>query len=94
MARVVSGIGLTGGAGGSGSWVAELIYGCDIGAIEKVEGVGDQFEAEAFAEWNALGHAHVPFKKSGSGEAIAAEIAVATGRRADARDAKSSEGTG
>ena len=82
---------MTSGARRSSGWVAELIYGRDVGAIEEVEGIGDKFEAEAFAERYALGHAHVPFEKSGRGEAVAAEIAVAACWRADARDAEGCE---
>ena len=90
LARVVGGGWLSRGAGGTGGGVAELVYGCDVGAIEKVESVGDELEANALADGHALGYAHVPLEKSRAGVAVAAQDAVAAGGRRDAGNLQTS----
>ncbi len=88
LAGVVGRGGLAGGADGAGAWVAELVHGENVQAIEKVEAVGDQVEVETLAEANGFGDAKVNLEETGSTEAVAAEIAVATLRRTDAGNRK------
>ena len=89
LARIVGGGRLAGSARCAGGWVAKLIHGSDVGAVEQVEGVGDEIESESFAEGDALGETHIPLEKVGRSEAVAAKVAVATGSgRCDARNAE------
>ena len=60
------------GAGRASRWVAELIDRRDVGAVEKVESVGDDVELEALAEGNAPGEAHIPLEKVRLGETVPA----------------------
>ena len=55
---------LAGGAGGTGRGIAELVHPGDVGVVEKVEGVGDEIETEAFAEADALGDAEIELEES------------------------------
>ncbi len=68
-------------AGCACCWVAELVDGEDVKAIEKVEAVGDEVEVQTLGDGNRLGDAEIDLEESRSGEGVAAEIAVATGRR-------------
>src|SRR5260370_24553131 len=68
---------LPGRAGGAGCWVAKLVDGGDVEAIEKIEAVGDQVQTEVFAERDTFGDAQIHLKEARRGEAVAAEIAVA-----------------
>src|SRR5450432_738282 len=91
LARVVCGGWLTRRARGAGSRVAELVYSGDVGTIEKVESVGDEFKANALADGHAFGYAHIPLEEPRACVAISAEDAVAAGWRRDARNGKSRE---
>src|SRR6266404_145478 len=84
LAGVVGRGGLASQAGGACRWVAELVDGQDVEAIEKVEAVGDEIETNALADGNRLGDAQINLEEAGGGEAIAAKIAVAARGRRDA----------
>src|SRR5581483_3442453 len=87
LARVIGGGGLSGKAGCAGGWVAELIDGGDVGAIKKVESVGDEVEAQAFPERDAARNAHIPSEIARPGEGVPAQVAVASGWRRQTRHA-------
>ena len=74
----VVGRGWLSGRAGACCWVAELVDGEDVEAIEHIEPVGDQVEMETLAERNGFGNAQIDLEEAGRGEGIAAEIAVAT----------------
>src|ERR1700687_4254105 len=65
LARIVGRCWLARNASRARGWIANLIDRGNVGAIEEVEGVGDEIELEAFAERNAFGEAHVPLKEVG-----------------------------
>jgi len=68
---------LAGETARAGCWVAELVHGQHIEAVEQVEAVGDQVEMEALTDGNGFGDAQIDLEEAGRGEGIAAEIAVA-----------------
>ena len=82
--------GLASQAVGARSGIAQLVDRCDVGAVKKIETVGDQVQFKAFAERNLLGYAKVNLEKPGPTKAIAAEVSVATRRRRDTWNRKRS----
>src|SRR6266436_3232459 len=88
LARVVGSRRLAGGAGGASKRIAELVDCCNIRSVQQVEAVGDEVEFQPFAQWNFLGKAQVDLEEARAREAIAAQVAIAAGRRSNARDGK------
>src|SRR5438046_5041171 len=88
LARIVGSRGLAGGAGGASKRIAELVDCCHVGAVEKVEAVGDEVEFQPFAQRNFLGKAQIDLEEAWAPETIAAQIAIATRGRSNAWDGK------
>ena len=80
LPRVVGRRGLTGGTSRARSGIAELVNRCYVGAVEKVEPVGDQVELKAFAERNLFGQAQIDLEEARANEGVAAQIAVTAER--------------
>ena len=59
LSRIVSCRWLPGQARGARRGIAQLVHCGDVGVIGKVEIIGDQVEAEAFAEVDGFGDAQV-----------------------------------
>src|SRR5216683_2863076 len=82
LARVVGRGWLACAAGRAGQGIAKLVDGGNVGAVEKVEGFGDEVDLEALAEGDAPGKAQIHLEKVRRCEGVAAEIPVAAlGRR-------------
>ena len=77
---------LAGGANGTCRGIAKLVHRCNVGAVEEVEGVGDEIEPEAFAEADALGDAEIELEKSRRCESVATESSEAAIWRRDTGD--------
>src|SRR5256885_10261065 len=88
LARVVGSRRLAGGAGGASKRIAELVDCCNIRPIQQVEAVGDEVEFQPLAQRNFLGEAQVDLEEAWAREAIAAQAAIAAGRRSNARGGK------
>jgi len=86
LARVVGSRRLAGKAGGASKRITELVDGGNVGAVEKVEAVGDEVEFQPLAQRNFLGKAQVDLEEAWAREAIAAQVAIAAGWRRYARD--------
>lgn len=80
LARVEGGGWLPGGANGTRGGVAELVDRSNVGAVEKVEGIGDEIEAEAFAEADAFGNAEIELEESRRRIRVASEGSEAAKR--------------
>src|SRR5438105_9854140 len=88
LARVVGSRRLAGKAGGASKRIAELVDRCNIRPIQQVEAVGDEVEFQPLAQRNFLGEAQVDLEEAWAREAIAAQVAIATRGRSNARDGK------
>ncbi len=65
LAGVVRGSWLARAASGAGQGIAKLVDGGNVGAIEEIEGVGDNVDLEALAEGDAPGNAHIHLEEIG-----------------------------
>src|SRR2546430_6517459 len=88
LACVVGSRRLVSGAGGASKRVAELVDCCNIRPIQQVKAVGDEVEFQPFAQRNFLGEAQVDLEEAWAPETIAAQVAIAAGRRSNARPGK------
>src|SRR5256885_800085 len=88
LACVVGSRRLASGAGGASKRVAELVDCCNIRPIQQVKAVGDEVEFQPFAQRNFLGEAQVDLEEAWAPETIAAQVAIAAGRRSNARHGK------
>src|SRR5271165_1485621 len=57
--------------------IAKLVHRRNIGAVEKVEGLGDQVELNSLAHRYELGHAHIPREEARHVERIPTQAAYA-----------------
>ena len=86
--RIVSCRWLPGQTRGARRGIAQLVHCGDVGVIGKIESIGNQVEAEAFAEVDGLGDAQVKLKEKWHNKFVAPQVANAPGRWRDARNTK------
>ena len=65
LAGVVRGSWLARAASGAGQGIAKLVDGGNVGAIEEIEGVGDNVDLEALAEGDTPGNTHIHLEEIG-----------------------------
>src|SRR5258708_3879456 len=61
-------------AGRAGQRIAKLVDSSYVGAIEEIEGVGDNVNLEALAEGDAPGNAHIHLEKIRGCKTVPAQI--------------------
>src|SRR5262245_34407739 len=77
LARVVSRRRLARKATCAHRWIAQLVHGGNVGAVQHVESIGDEVNAQPLAQRNSLRQAHINLEEVWSGERISSEVTYA-----------------